>query len=87
MPTTFSRKNRHKPAPKNWRKFENGMLMIVIPAATLMIQGWGFQDQALATKLNLFVSTGVVALIKFVGVFMANGEDYVPTKPAENEPA
>lgn len=84
MPTTFTAKNRHKPAPKQWRKFENGMLMILIPAATLMIQGWGFKDQALATKLNLFVSTGLVALIKFIGVMIANGEDYAPSAPKQD---
>jgi hypothetical protein len=77
---TVSRKNMYRPAPKSWRKFEDGMLMILIPASVAVIMGWGFSDEAYVNKLTLLINTGLVALIKFVGKMLANGEEYAPVK-------
>lgn len=75
-----------KPAPKTWRKFENAMLIMLIPAGIAILQGWGFKDVALANKLMLLISTGLTAIIKAVGYFIANGEEYVLVdKKSDNE--
>ena len=72
-----------KPAPKGWRRFENAMLLAIIPAATTMVQSWGFKDETLALRLNLLIAVGLSALIKGVGMLVSNGEVYA--KPENNE--
>ena len=66
----------NKPAPKWWRKTENVLLIIFIPAVTFILQGWGFQNEALLNKINLLVNTGLVAIIKGVSMILSNGEVY-----------
>lgn len=84
--TTFKKDNASRPAPKWWRKLEDGLLMILIPATVAVLLGWGFKDEALLTKITLLINVGLVALIKFIGKMLANGEDYISTKnkPTEN---
>ncbi len=74
---TLSTSNTNKPAPRWWRKLEDGLLMIMIPATVGIIMGWDFADDAFANKLTLIINTGLVALIKFIGKLLANGEEYV----------
>ena len=83
---TFKKSNVNRPAPHWWRKLENGLLMILIPAVVAMLMGWGFDDESKANRVILLINTGLVALIKFVGVMLANGEEYV-TKKEEEDPA
>lgn len=71
-----SKNNFSKPAPRAWRKFEDGMLMVMIPATVAIVMGWGFKDEAFANKITLLINVGLVALIKFIGKFLANGEVY-----------
>lgn len=78
--TTFKADNASRPAPKWWRKLEDGLLMILIPATVAVLLGWGFKDEALLTKITLLINVGLVALIKFIGKMLANGEDYVSTE-------
>lgn len=80
MATTFSKSNTSKPAPKWWRKLENGLLMVLIPAIVAILMGWGFKDEAFANKLILLINTGIVALVKFIGMMLANGEEYTQTE-------
>lgn len=81
--TSFKASNFSKPAPRWWRKLEDGLLMILIPAIVAMLMGWGFKDEAFANKIILLINTGVVAVIKFIGKMLANGEDYMPTEKTE----
>jgi hypothetical protein len=75
-----------RPAPKPWRIFERGMLLMIIPAVTLIIQSWGFADEKLALKLNLLINTGLVALIKFIGMCLVDDQDaYVSNLPMEQQ--
>jgi hypothetical protein len=74
---TFNTSNANKPAPKWWRKLENGLLMILIPATVAILQGIDFKDPATATKWILYINVGLVAIIKFIGYMLANGDDYV----------
>lgn len=83
MSTTFSSSNSGKPAPKWWRKLENGLLMVLIPATVAILMGWGFKDEAHVNKLILMINTGFVAVIKFVGMMLANGEEYIQTNKDE----
>lgn len=53
--------------------------MILIPAAITMLQSFGLDDK-LSTKLQLFLSVGVVAIFEFFGLMLANGEDYSTNK-------
>lgn len=84
---TFSTENTNKPAPKWWRKLENGLLMILIPSTVGILMGWGFADEAFANKLILLINTGLVALVKFIGMMLANGEEYAakPDAPPTDE--
>lgn len=87
MGATFNSGNVGKPAPKWWRKLENGLLMVLIPAAVAMLMGWGFQNPSKADRAILLINTGLVALIKFIGMMLADGDDYVsnlPTQPVND---
>lgn len=81
--TSFSSSNFSRPAPKWWRKLEDGLLMILIPATVAILMGWGFSNEAMANKIILIINTGLVALIKFIGKMLANGEEYAPANPAD----
>ena len=76
----------NRPAPKQWRKWENVLLIILLPAVTFTISNWGFENEALTNKLLLVINTPLVAIIKGIGYMLANGEDYVPyTAPKDAE--
>jgi hypothetical protein len=62
------------------------MLLMLIPAATVIIQSWGFADEALALKINLIVNTGLTAVIKFIGMMLVDTEDnYVSNLPPNEQ--
>ena len=84
--TTFNYKNAKKPAPRWWRKLEDGLLIILIPAVVAILSSWGFKDEAFANKLILLINTGIVAGIKFIGRMLANGEDYPESTTDEKAP-
>lgn len=75
--TTFKVENANRPAPGWWRKMENILLMVLIPAATGIISGV-VENTVLAAKLLLWINTGLVAIVKAVGMMLANGEAYAP---------
>jgi hypothetical protein len=75
----------NRPAPKAWRNFERGMLLLIIPAVTVILQSWGFQDEKLALKLNLLINTGVVAIIKFVGMCLVDDQDAYVSNLSEEQ--
>lgn len=76
----------HRPAPRGWRKFENAMIIMFIPTATAIIQGWGFTNELLATRLNLLIAVGFAGLVKGIGLLIANGEEYVKIEDQKQEP-
>jgi hypothetical protein len=82
MATKFSTEGLNRPAPSWWRNLERGLLLIVIPALTVIIQSWEFTDEKLALKLNLFINTGLVALIKFISMMLVDTENnYISNMP------
>ena len=59
---------------------------MLIPAATVIIQSWGFRDETLALKINLIVNTGLTAVIKFIGMMLVDPEDnYVSNLPQSEQ--
>lgn len=78
--TTFNYKNAQKPAPRWWRKLEDGLLMILIPATVGILTGIKWKDPEAAARWTLYINTGLVAVIKFVGRMLANGEEYVQSE-------
>lgn len=65
-----------RPAPRGYRKFENAMIIMFIPTATAMVQGWGFDNELMATRLNLLIAVGIAGIVKGIGMLIANGEVY-----------
>ncbi len=74
--TSFNANNFNRPAPRWWRKLEDGLLMILIPAIVAILMDWDFANEAFANKLILIINVGLVALIKFIGKMLANGEQW-----------
>lgn len=85
MPTIISSQGASRPSPKWWRNLERGLLLMLIPAATVIIQSWGFADQNLALKINLIVNTGLTAVIKFVGMMLVDTEDNYVSNLSERD--
>lgn len=86
MPTIISTQGTKRPAPRWWRNLERGLLLMLIPAATVIIQSWGFADENLALKINLVVNTGLTAVIKFIGMMLVDTDDnYVSNLPTEEQ--
>lgn len=84
MPTRISAAGATRPAPKWWRNFERGTLMVLIPSAVAILQGWGLDD-AVSTKAMLMVNVGLVAVIKFVGMMLVDTEDNYVSNLTERE--
>lgn len=87
MPTKISQQGLHRPAPKWWRNLERGLLLILIPAATVIIQSWDFGgNEVLKVKWNLGINTGLTAIVKFIGMMLVDTEDnYVSNLPQSEQ--
>ena len=79
---TITPSNSNKPAPKWFRKLKKGVCMILIPAAITTLQSCGVDDTK-ATRLQVFLSVGLVALFEFFDTMLANGDDYVSNQTKE----
>lgn len=75
MATKFSADGLKRPAPKAWRNFERGMLLVLIPSVVLILQSWKFENELQSTRLTLIINVGVVAIIKFVGMCLVDTDD------------
>jgi len=75
MPTKISAQGATRPAPKWWRNFERGMLLVMIPATVLVLQSWKFDNELKATRLILIINVLLTAVIKFVGMMLVDTED------------
>lgn len=61
-----------RPAPLFYRRFTNAMIIFIIPAAVLLVQGWGgLSDRAL--NRWMLILAFIPPLIKGVGVMIGNG--------------
>lgn len=76
---TLSRRNANKPAPKWFRKLKKA-IYILTAAANVMVAQWPTGDEALKTRLQLWCTIGIAALLEALETLLANGEDYAPSK-------
>lgn len=90
MPTSIGTSNIKKLAPRWWRRLERSLLIAILPAATMMIQSWPHTPEQENTmlRLNLFIGTGLVALIKGIGMTLADTDDdaYLQLKDFNKKP-
>jgi hypothetical protein len=86
MATIISSQGASRPAPRWWRNLERGLLLILIPAATAIIQG-ATHSSTLALQLNLYINTGLVAIIKFIGMMLVDTEDNYVSNLTERDQA
>jgi hypothetical protein len=75
MATIISSQGASRPAPKWWRNFERGMLLVMIPATVLVLQSWKFNDELQAMRIILIVNVALTALIKFIGMMLVDTDD------------
>jgi hypothetical protein len=76
---SFSFKNASRPAPKWFRKTKRAV-MILLVAANAMIASWGLENQLLVTRLQLWCTTGAIAILEALELILANGEEYIETE-------
>jgi len=69
------KENMSNPAPSWWRKLENGLLVIIIPSALLIIEGWDLNEE-ISNKAMLIISVGLTAVVKFIGMMLRGAEVY-----------
>jgi hypothetical protein len=85
MATIISSQGASRPAPRWWRSLERGLLLVLIPASTAIIQGVT-HSSTMALQLNLYINTGLVAIIKFIGMMLVDTEDnYVSNLTAADQ--
>lgn len=74
--TTLKRSNTNKPAPKWFRKLKTAVGILAL-AANVMIAGWGFTDELATTRLQLWCTVGIGAIMEALSALLANGDDYL----------
>jgi len=75
MATQFSSQGTKRPAPRWWRTTERIIVLAFIPAATMVIQSWGFEDEKLTLRLNLLIVVVLGALVKGIGMALIDTDD------------
>lgn len=74
MPT-LSLKNAKYPAPRWFRKTKKALQILTV-AANVMVAQWGFEDQLLVVKLQLWCTIGIAAILDAVETCLKDdGED------------
>lgn len=71
---SVNQNNINNPAPKLWRKIENILLILIIPSVVLVLTNWGFKNEILLNRLLLIINILLVAVIKGIGMFLADEE-------------
>jgi hypothetical protein len=73
---TISLANAKKPAPKWFRKTKKAVY-ILTTAANVMIAQWPTGDELVKTRLQLWCTIGIAAVMEALEALLANGDDYV----------
>lgn len=74
MATTVSMKNIGHPAPRWFRRSKKAILIATM-AANAMIASWGFPDQLLTTRLQLWCTIGIGSLLEAIEALLKDDED------------
>jgi hypothetical protein len=73
--TKFGIDQIESPPPKWWRKLERAFIIGVAPAITAMILAV-IPDDDKAQPIGLAVVTLITSIVKSIGIFLGNGEQY-----------
>jgi hypothetical protein len=73
MATTVSMKNIGHPAPRWFRRTKKAILIMTM-AANGMIASYGFTDQLLTARLQLWCTIGIGALLEAVEALLKDDE-------------
>jgi hypothetical protein len=78
MPT-LSLNNIGKPAPRWFRKAKKAIQVLTL-AANGMVASWGFHDQLLTTRLQLWCTIGIAAILEAIESLLKDddSEDVLP---------
>lgn len=87
MSTKISVIGGSRPAPRWWRNFERGMIMIIIPSTILVLQGWEFTNPLVTTRAILIVNVILSAVIKFIGMMLVDPNDNYISNLSESDQA
>lgn len=75
--------NLDRPAPKWYRKFANGWIIIIVPALTALAYGWGMKPLTLGRVCLIITFSASIA--KLVEYLYSNGEVYAPANTKTEE--
>lgn len=73
MATTVSMKNIGHPAPRWFRRTKKAILIMTM-AANAMIASWGFTDELLTARLQLWCTIGIGALLESIEALLKDDE-------------
>lgn len=66
------------PTPVRYRIFSNIFIIVILPATTALLHGWGIKDQVLLNHIDqLSIFAG--AIVKGIGIISGNGQVYSPS--------
>ena len=71
---TFSLNNKGKPAPR-WFKRVKKMVLTLTVAANTMVPAWGLQNDLLVTRIQLWCTIGIGALLEALEIMLADTEE------------
>ena len=73
MATTLSMNNIGHPAPRWFRRTKKAVLIITM-AANAMIASWGFTNELLTARLQLWCTIGIGALLEAIEALLKDDE-------------
>lgn len=72
--------NMNKPAPRWFRKSKKAILVLVV-ALNAMIANWGIHDPLLVSRIQLWCTIGIGAIMEALDIVLTNGEEYTSGNP------
>lgn len=83
MAVQFGANQVNSPAPKGWRQFERAFIIAIAPATSAFLSAILTNQRHLAIAgASIIFATGI---IKGVGLFLGNGQEYPDVAPVEPE--
>lgn len=74
MPLSIN--NIHKPAPRWFRRTKKATAILVV-AANAMVASWGLENSVLVTRIQLWCTIGIMAIMEALEALLSNGEQYI----------
>jgi hypothetical protein len=77
---TLSIKNAKKPAPRWFRRMKAALLTLTV-AANIMVGSWTFKDELMKTKMQLWCTVGIGAILEAFEKLLKEPDDEAETEP------